>query len=87
MVDSIVVEQKLENKLGAEDYSDVFPEELPRLPLDREIEFVINLLLDIALISKTSCRMAPARLKELKVQLQDLVDKVFICLRFHLRIE
>ena len=57
---------------------DVFPRVLPGLPPDREIEFVIELVLGIAPISKAPYRMAPTELKELKTQLQELLDKKFI---------
>ena len=57
---------------------DVFPQELPRLPLDREIEFEIELLPGTAPISKVPYIMAPKELKELKQQLQELLDKKFI---------
>ena len=56
----------------------VFLEELPGLQLDRQIEFVIDLLPGTAPISKAPYRMAPAELKELKVHLQELLDKGFI---------
>ena len=56
----------------------VFPEDLPGLPPDREIEFEIELIPGTAPISKTPYRMAPAELKELKIQLQDLLEKGFI---------
>ena len=56
----------------------VFPEDLPGLPPDREIEFEIELIPGIAPISKTPYRMAPAELKELKIQLQDILEKGFI---------
>ena len=59
-------------------FPDVFPEELPRLPPNQEIEFEIELLLGTTPISKVPYRMAPAELKELKQQLQDLLDKKFI---------
>jgi hypothetical protein len=51
---------------------------LPGLPPDREIEFSIDLLLGSSLISKALYRMAPVELKELKEQLQELLDKGFI---------
>ena len=51
------------------DFLEVFPEELPGLPPDREIEFVIELLSGTAPISKAPYRMAPAELKELRKQL------------------
>ncbi|KAM1564582.1 hypothetical protein ACFX10_038851 [Malus domestica] len=59
-------------------FPDVFPEDLPRLSLDREVEFVIDLLPGTNLISLTPYRMAHVELRELKVQLQELVDKCFI---------
>ena len=60
------------------DFVDVFPEDLPGLPSDREIEFAIDLVLGIAPISMAPYRMAPAKLKELKLQLQELLEKGFI---------
>ena len=59
-------------------FPDVFPEELPGLPPDRVIEFEIELLPGTTPISKAPCRMAPGELKELKQQLQELLDKKFI---------
>ena len=56
----------------------MFPEDLPGLPPDREIEFVIDLVPGTAPILKAPHRMAPTELKELKVQLQELLDKGFI---------
>ena len=60
------------------EFPEVFPEELPELPPDREIEFVIELAPETAPISKAPYRMAPVELKELKNQLQELLDKGFI---------
>ena len=60
------------------EFLEVFPEDLPRLRPDREIEFCIELIPGTAPISKTPYRMAPAELKELKTQLQELLDKGFI---------
>ena len=60
------------------EFSDVFLEDLLRLPLDRNMEFGIDLLPKSALISIPLYKMAPIKLKELKTQLQDLVDKGFI---------
>nr|GEY28426.1 hypothetical protein [Tanacetum cinerariifolium] len=59
---------------------DVFLEELPRIPPDREVEFGIELVLGTQPISKALYRMAPIELKELKDQLQELLDLGFICL-------
>ncbi|XP_052206818.1 uncharacterized protein LOC127811150 [Diospyros lotus] len=60
------------------DFPDVFPEDLPGLPPYREIELAIDVLPGIDPISIPSYRMAPAELRELKSQLQDLLDKGFI---------
>ena len=60
------------------DFSDVFPDDLPGLAPDREIEFIIDLLPGTNPISIAPYRMAPTELKELKEQLQELLDKGFI---------
>ncbi|XP_057479179.1 uncharacterized protein LOC130766528 [Actinidia eriantha] len=57
------------------DFPDVFPEDLTELPLHREIEFSIDLTPGTAPISVPPYRFAPAELQELKVQIQDLLDK------------
>nr|XP_009799866.1 PREDICTED: uncharacterized protein LOC104245864 [Nicotiana sylvestris] len=60
------------------EFPEVFPEDLPGIPPDREIDFGIDLLPGTKPISIPPYRMAPAELKELKVQLKDLLDKGFI---------
>ena len=57
------------------EFPDVFPEELPGLPPDRQIEFEINLAPGTEPVSKAPYRMAPAEMKELASQLQELLDK------------
>ncbi|XP_027174577.1 uncharacterized protein LOC113774220 [Coffea eugenioides] len=69
---------KLEDVPIVQDFPDVFPEELTSLPPEREIEFKIDLVPGVAPISKTPYRMAPAELKELEIQLQDLLERGFI---------
>ncbi|KAM1440302.1 hypothetical protein ACFXTO_014081 [Malus domestica] len=59
-------------------FPDVFPNDLPGLPPNRDMEFVIDLLSGTDPISLDPYRMAPADLRELKVQLQELMDKGFI---------
>ena len=56
-------------------FPDVFLEELPGLPPDKEIEFCIDVVPGTVPISLPPYRMEPAELKELKEQLQDLLDK------------
>ncbi|XP_062080259.1 uncharacterized protein LOC133785016 [Humulus lupulus] len=57
---------------------EVFPKDLPGIPPDREVEFEIELIPGITPISKALYWMAPVELKELQVQLQDYLDKIFI---------
>ncbi|XP_073024371.1 uncharacterized protein [Primulina eburnea] len=66
---------KLEDIPIVREFPDVFPEELSGTVPDREVEFEINLVPGAAPISKAPYRMAPAELKELKEQLQELLDK------------
>nr|GFC11643.1 putative reverse transcriptase domain-containing protein [Tanacetum cinerariifolium] len=60
------------------EFPDVFPDELPRIPLVREVEFSIELIPGAEPISKAPYRMAPIELKELKDQLQELLERGFI---------
>jgi hypothetical protein len=60
------------------EYPDIFPDDLLGMPLDRDIEFIIELQPGTAPISKRPYRMPPNELAELKIQLQDLLDKGFI---------
>nr|XP_009599307.1 uncharacterized protein LOC104094989 [Nicotiana tomentosiformis] len=60
------------------DFPIVFPDDLPGLPPEREIEFPIELVPGTIPISIALYRMAPAELKELKDQLQELLEKGFI---------
>ncbi|KAJ8773394.1 hypothetical protein K2173_028571 [Erythroxylum novogranatense] len=69
---------RLEDIPVVREFSDVFPEELPGLPPPREIEFPVELLPGTTPISILSYRMAPAELKELKEQLEDLLEKGYI---------
>ncbi|GJV90442.1 putative nucleotidyltransferase, ribonuclease H [Tanacetum coccineum] len=57
---------------------DVFPEELPGIPPIRDVEFNIELIPGAEPISKAPYRMAPIELKELKDQLQELLERGFI---------
>jgi hypothetical protein len=60
------------------EYPDVFPEELPGMPPDRDIGFVIDLLPGTAPISKRPYRMSSTQLLELKKQIKKLLEKGFI---------
>ena len=56
-------------------YVDVFPDELPGLPPHMDVDFGIELHPGISPISMTPHRMAPVKLQELRVLLQELLDK------------
>jgi hypothetical protein len=71
-------ECKLEDIPVVCDYLDVFAEVTSGLSPDREIEFTIDLMPGTQPIHKAPYRMAPSELKELKKQLEDLVDLGFI---------
>jgi hypothetical protein len=73
-----VVELKLEDILVVQQFSDVFPHDLPGIPPERAIEFKIELQPGTTPIVKASYKMSPVELKELKVQLQGLLDKGYI---------
>ena len=60
------------------EFQDVFPEELPGLPPVREIEVSIETILGVSPIAQSPYRMTHMELAELKVQLQELLDKGFI---------
>ena len=60
------------------EFPDVFPEDLPGLPPDRDVEFAIELKPGTAPVSRRAYRMPPRELAELKTQLQELLDKGFI---------
>ncbi|GJS02591.1 hypothetical protein Tco_0319099 [Tanacetum coccineum] len=60
------------------DFPDVFPEELPGLPPLRQVEFRIDLVPGAAPVACAPYRLAPSEMKELSVQLQELLEKGFI---------
>ncbi|XP_074374017.1 uncharacterized protein LOC141714394 [Apium graveolens] len=75
VVDMDMVEPQLKDVPVGREFSDVFPDDLSRLPPQREVEFLIELVPGSEPISKAPYRMAPAELKELTEQLQELLDK------------
>jgi len=60
------------------EFLDMFLDELPGLPPDRDVEFKIELLPSMAPILRRPYRMSPNELAELKVQLHELLEKGFI---------
>ena len=60
------------------EFPNVFPEELPGIPLEREVNLSIEIVSGTAPVSRAPYSMASAELKELKVRLQELLDKGFV---------
>jgi hypothetical protein len=73
-----VVELKLEDIRVIWEFLEVFPNDLPGMPPERAIEFKIELQPGTAPIAKAPYKMSPVEMKELKVQLQGLLDKGYI---------
>ena len=69
VLDSKRGQVNLEDILVIKEFSDVFPEELPGLPPEREVDLAIEVLHGATSISRAPYRMAPTKLNELKTQL------------------
>ena len=78
MLDSKRGQVKLEDIPVIKKFPYVFPKELPDLPLEREVDLAIEVLPGTTPISKAPNFMTPTELKELKTQLQELLDKGFV---------
>jgi hypothetical protein len=74
-----MVELKLEHIHVIQEFPDVLPDDLPGMPPERAIEFKIELQPGTTPIAKAPYKMPPVEMKELKIQLQDLLDKGYIC--------
>jgi len=60
------------------DFLEVFPDEIPDVPLEREVEFSIDLVPGTKPVLMAPYRMSASKLVELKKQLEDLLDKKFV---------
>ena len=69
---------RLEDIPIVKEFPDVFPYDISGLPPDREVKFTIDLIPGAEPISIRHYRMAPAELRELKAQLEELLSKGFI---------
>ena len=78
VIDTVKARPSVSDIRTVSDFSDVFSEELPGLLPHREIEFAIDVVLGATPAFITPYRMAPLELKELKFQLQELLEKRFI---------
>jgi hypothetical protein len=68
------VAEGLEHLPVVKEFVDIFPEELPGMPPERELEFTIDLKLGTEPIARTPYRMSTPELQELKMQLKELLD-------------
>ncbi|GJU05352.1 putative reverse transcriptase domain-containing protein [Tanacetum coccineum] len=71
-------EKRLEDVPIVREFPEVFPEDLPRLPPARQVEFQIDLVPGAAPVAQAPYRLAPAEMQELSTQLQELSEKGFI---------
>jgi hypothetical protein len=60
------------------EFLDVFPDDLPRMPPKRDIEFRIELQPGTASIARSAYKMSQNELAKLKIQLKDLLDNGYI---------
>jgi hypothetical protein len=56
------------------EFTDVFPEELPKILLERELEFTIDLKPGTGPIARIPFQMSTPELQELRMQLKELLD-------------
>jgi hypothetical protein len=73
-----VVELNLEDIHVIQEFLDMFPDDLPKMPPEMVIEFKIELQSGTAPIAKAPYKMSPVELKELKIKMQGLLDKGYI---------
>ncbi|GKB33561.1 hypothetical protein Tco_0872962, partial [Tanacetum coccineum] len=71
-------EKRLEYIPVVRESSEVFLENLPGVPLVRQVEFQIDLILGAAPVARAPYRLAPSEMQELSDQLQELADTDFI---------
>ncbi|GKD81250.1 putative reverse transcriptase domain-containing protein [Tanacetum coccineum] len=78
MTEKISKEKRLEDVPVIRDFPEVFPEELPGIPPPRQVEFRIDLVPVAAPVACAPYRLSPPEMRELSVQLQELLEKGFI---------
>ncbi|GKE19901.1 putative reverse transcriptase domain-containing protein [Tanacetum coccineum] len=72
-------EKRLEDVPVIHDFSEVFPDDLIGLLPPRQVKFKIELVPGAALVARAPYGLAPSEMKELSVQLQELLEKGYIC--------
>ncbi|KAI3677658.1 hypothetical protein L6452_36924 [Arctium lappa] len=78
VIDTKLEKRKHEDVRVVREFSDVFPNDLPGLPPDRQVEFRINLVPMEAPIVLAPYRLAPSKMQEMMTQLQDLLENGFV---------
>ncbi|KAI3819511.1 hypothetical protein L1987_13351 [Smallanthus sonchifolius] len=78
VIDDRMKTKELKNVPVVCNFPEVFPEDLPGLPPNREIEFQIDLMPRAEPVAKAPYRLAPSEMKELMSQLEELTEKGFI---------
>ncbi|GKF74814.1 hypothetical protein Tco_0224258 [Tanacetum coccineum] len=71
-------EKRLEDIPVVREFPEVFPKDLPGLPLVRQVEFQIDLILGTTPVARAPYRLAPSEMQELSNQLKELSDRGFI---------
>nr|GEW23856.1 putative reverse transcriptase domain-containing protein [Tanacetum cinerariifolium] len=80
-------EKRIEDVPVIRDFPEVFPDDLPRLPPPRKVEFQIDLAPGAAPVACAPYQLAPSKMKELAKQLQELSEKGFIRSSVYLKID
>ncbi|GJS85314.1 putative reverse transcriptase domain-containing protein [Tanacetum coccineum] len=75
VTEKILKEKRLEDVPVIRDFPEVFPDDFPVLPPPRQVEFRIDLVLGATLVARAPYRLAPSKMRELSVQLQELLEK------------
>ena len=73
------VAEGIEHLPVVKEFADVFPEELPGMPPETELEFTIDMKPGTEPIARTPYQMSTPELQELKMQLNELLDLGLIC--------
>ena len=76
LASDVELEQVLDEILIVREYLDVFPDDIPDFPSEKEIEFSIELVPRTRPISIVPYRMSPMELTELKNPLKELLEKI-----------
>ncbi|GJU83746.1 putative reverse transcriptase domain-containing protein [Tanacetum coccineum] len=77
VIDTSFEKKSVKDVLAVNEFLDVFPEDFPGIPPERQVKFRINLIPNVTPIAKTPYHLAPSKMK-LMSQLQELLDNDFI---------